>query len=117
MMNSVSVQIQRAINDDISNQILPQIQNAIGAGSGQMTKNGWDVPSERLEVNSEGLRSEKTRNDLRSEQTHGRQSNDHSDERNAFEIYRMDSRGNTSVGLLFFRNSVGLENILTLFLR
>ena len=38
MMNSVSVQIQRAINDAISNQILPQIQNAIMAGSGRVTK-------------------------------------------------------------------------------
>ena len=32
MMNSVSVQIQRAINDALSNQILPQIQNAIMTG-------------------------------------------------------------------------------------
>ena len=29
MMNSVSVQIQRAINEAISNQVLPQIQNAL----------------------------------------------------------------------------------------
>ena len=33
MMNSVSVQIQRAINDTISNQVLPQIQNVVLAGS------------------------------------------------------------------------------------
>ena len=85
-MNSVSVQIQRAINDAISNQVLPQIQNAIKAGSGQRTKNGWDVPSERPEVNSESLRSEKARNDLKSEQTHGRQFNDYSDDRNAYDI-------------------------------
>ena len=65
MMNSVSVQIQRAINDAISNQVLPQIQNVIRAGSGQVTKNGWDVPSERPENNSEGLRSDKARNDDR----------------------------------------------------
>ena len=57
-MNSVSVQIQRAINDAISNQVLPQIQNAIKAGSGRMTRYGWDVPSERPEVNSEDLRRE-----------------------------------------------------------
>ena len=37
MMNSVSVKIQRAINDAISNQVLPQIQNAIMAGSGHVT--------------------------------------------------------------------------------
>ena len=44
MMNSVSVQIQRAINDAISNQILPQIQNSFKAGSGQTTQKGWNVP-------------------------------------------------------------------------
>ena len=31
MMNSVSIQIQRAMNDAISNQVLPQIQNVIWA--------------------------------------------------------------------------------------
>ena len=40
MMNSVLVQIHRAINDAISNQVLPQIQNVIMAGSGHMTKKG-----------------------------------------------------------------------------
>ena len=48
-----------------------------------MTKNGWDVPSERPEFNSEDLQREKFRNDLRSEQTHGRQFNDRSDDCNA----------------------------------
>ena len=36
VMNSVSVQIQRAINDALSNQVLPQIQKALRPGSGQM---------------------------------------------------------------------------------
>ena len=36
MMNSVNVRIRRAI----SNQVLPQIQNAIMAGSGHTTKKG-----------------------------------------------------------------------------
>ena len=40
MMNSVSVQIQRANNEAISNQVLPQVQNALQSGSGQRTKNG-----------------------------------------------------------------------------
>ena len=40
IMNSVSVQIQRAINDAISNQVLSQIQNVISAGSGRVTKKG-----------------------------------------------------------------------------
>ena len=88
MMNSVSVQILRTINGAISNQVLPQIQNAIKDGSGQMTKNGWDVPSERPEVNSEDLRREKVGNDLRSEQTHGRRFNDRSDDRNAYDSMR-----------------------------
>ena len=38
MMNSVSVQIQSAINDAISSEVLPQIQGAIMAGSGHVTK-------------------------------------------------------------------------------
>ena len=38
MMNSVSVQIQSAINDAISSEVSPQIQSAIMAGSGHVTK-------------------------------------------------------------------------------
>ena len=41
VMSSVSAQIQRAINDAISNQVLSPIQNALKAGSGQMTQKGW----------------------------------------------------------------------------
>ena len=43
MMKSVSVEIQGVINDGISNQVLPQIQNVIKAGSGQLTKNAWKL--------------------------------------------------------------------------
>ena len=57
MMCSVNSQIQRAISDAISNQILPQIQSALSAGSGHSTQNRWNVPSERPEVNSEGLQN------------------------------------------------------------
>ena len=39
MMSSVNTQIQRAISDTISNQILPQTQNALKAGSGHVTQN------------------------------------------------------------------------------
>ena len=49
MMNSVSVQIQKAISDAISTQVLPQIQNVIMAGSRHWTRKGCDVPSERPE--------------------------------------------------------------------
>ena len=53
MMNSVSVQIQRAISDAISTQILPQIQNVMMAGPGHGTRKGWNVPAERPEPISE----------------------------------------------------------------
>ena len=65
MMNSVNVQIQRAINDAISTQVLPQIQKVIMAGSGHGTRKGWDVPSERPELNSEVQRNLNAKNGLR----------------------------------------------------
>ena len=68
MMNSVSVHIQRAISDAISTQVLPQIQNVIMAGSGHGTRKGWDVPSERPELNSEFQRNLNVKNNLRNEQ-------------------------------------------------
>ena len=68
MMSSVNTQIQRAINDAISGQILPQIQSALNAGSGQSTLNKWNVPSERPEVNSEETYGEKAKKSNRSEQ-------------------------------------------------
>ena len=67
MMNSVSVQIQRAINDAISSQVLHQIQNAIMAGSGHMTQKGWNVPAEGPETNTEVLRNGKVRNNSKDE--------------------------------------------------
>ena len=69
MMNSVNTQIQRAINDAISNQILPQIQNVLKAGSRHVTQNRWNVLAERPEVNPEDYRSEKTKSNFRSELT------------------------------------------------
>ena len=67
MMNSVNVRIQRAISEAISNQTLPQIQNAIMAGSGHTTKKGWNVPSEGPELNPEDYRSGRTKNNFSSE--------------------------------------------------
>ena len=67
MMSSVSTQIQRAISDAITSQILPQIQNALNSGSGHLTQSRWNVSSERPEINSEEFRSEKTRENSRSE--------------------------------------------------
>ena len=76
MMNSVSVQIQRAINDAIINQVLPQIQNVILAGSGRVTRKGWDVSAERPEINPEVQRNLNARNNSRSEQDEGHQNVD-----------------------------------------
>ena len=61
MMDSVSVQIQRAISDAINIQVLPQIQNAPRAGSGHVTQKGWNVPIERPEYMAEDYSNEKIR--------------------------------------------------------
>ena len=68
MMSSVNTQIQRAISDAISGQILPRIQSALNTGSGQLTLNRWNVPSERPEVNSKETYGEKVKESNRSEQ-------------------------------------------------
>ena len=67
MMNSVSVQIQRAISDAISTQILPQIQNVMMAGPGHGTRKGWNVPAERPEPISEVQRNLDAKDNPRSE--------------------------------------------------
>ena len=67
MMNSVSSQIQRAISDAINNQVLPQIQNVIMAGSGQETRRGWERSDERPESYSEVQYNAKTRSTLNNE--------------------------------------------------
>ena len=76
MMNSVNVQIQRAISDAISTQVLPQIQNVIMARSGDGTKKGWDVPVERPELPSEVQRNLNAKNSLRNEQNGNQSDND-----------------------------------------
>ena len=81
MMNSVSVQIQRAINDAISNQVLPLIQNAIKPSSGHVTQKGWIVPAERSETNTgEDYCNDKIRSNSRSELVRNRLSDDHKDQ-------------------------------------
>ena len=79
MMNSVSVQIQRAISDAISTQVLPQIRNVIMAGSRHGTRKGWDVPSERPELNSEVQRNLNAKSNLINEQDENQLSNDYPD--------------------------------------
>ena len=76
MMNNVSSQILRAINDAINNQVLPQIQNVFMAGSGRVTRKGWDVPPERPKTNPEVQRNLNTRNNLRNGHDDGHQLGD-----------------------------------------
>ena len=64
VMSSVNTHIMRAISDAISNQILPQLQNVLGARSGHVTQNRWNVPAERPEINPEDYRSEKLKTTL-----------------------------------------------------
>ena len=80
MINIVNTQIQRAISDAISYQILPQIPSAMEAGSGHVTRNRWNVPAERPEVNPEDYRSEKIRNNSRSEPIRDRLNDDYTDQ-------------------------------------
>ena len=77
-MNSVSVQIRRAISNAISTQVLPQIQNAIMAGSGPGTRKGWDVPSERPELIPEVQRNLNAKNSLRNERDENQLNNGYS---------------------------------------
>ena len=67
MMGNVNTQIQRAISDAISNQIVPQIQTALNTGSGHLTQNMWNVSSERPETNSEETYSENVKKNTRCE--------------------------------------------------
>ena len=67
VMNNVSVQIKRAINDAISDQVLPQIQNALRVGSRPLTEKGWNVSDERPERNAEDNPNQKIRSSSRSE--------------------------------------------------
>ena len=96
MMNSVSVQIQRAISDAISTQVLPQIQNVIMAGSGHGTRKGWDAPSERPELNSEVQRNLNTKNNSRYEQ-YENQLNDDYPELNAHDMVTVDNESPNQV--------------------
>ena len=75
MMSNVDTLIQRAINEAISSQILPQIQNVIMAGSDRETRRGWEVPVERPEVNAEEQRIPSAKTDCRNEQHDGNRLN------------------------------------------
>ena len=99
MMNSVIVQIQRAINDAISHQVLPQIQNVIMAGSGHMTKKGWIVPAEEPEINTEVQRNEKTGCNSKSELVQNRLSDGALD--NAYDMVTVENESPIQVPEFF----------------
>ena len=80
MMNSGNTQIQRAISVAITNQILPQIQNALKSGYGHVTQNIWNVPVERPEIIPEDYHSEKIRDNSRSEPIRDRLNDDYTDQ-------------------------------------
>ena len=75
MMNNVGSQIQRTINEAISSQVLPQIQNIIMAGSGRETRRGWEVPVERPEINAEEQQVLNAKAGCRNEQRDGYRTN------------------------------------------
>ena len=52
-MSTVSSQIQRAINEAISDQILPKIHSTLRSGQGRMSERRWEVPDR-----GQGCRSE-----------------------------------------------------------
>ena len=45
--------VQRAINEAINDQILPQIQANLRSGQRQMPERRWEVPARRQEFSSE----------------------------------------------------------------
>ena len=96
MMCSVNSQIQRAISDAISNQVLPQIQSALSAGSGHMTQNRWDIPSERPEINSGGLQNTNPKDSSTSKHNHDHQ-NDGGINLNAYDMVTGDNESPNQV--------------------
>ena len=96
MMCCVNSQIQRAISDAISNQVLPQIQSALSAGSGHMTQNRWDIPSERPEINSEGLQNTNSKDSSTSKHNHDHQ-NDGGTNLNAYDMVTGDNESPNQV--------------------
>ena len=67
LINSVTLQIQRAISEAINEQVLPQNQASLMSGSGQMPPKGWNFPTERPEWNLD----QKELSTARSEVVHG----------------------------------------------
>ena len=102
MMNNVGSRIQRAINEAISSQVLPQIQNIIMAGSGRETRRGWEVPVERPEINAEEQQVLNAKAGCRNEQCDGYRTNGPSTrnvhDSNVFRYVLPDRNGGRHVG-------------------
>ena len=109
MIVSVNTQIQRAISDAISNQILPQIQTALIAGSGHSQQNRWNVPSEKPEIISKETYGEKVRKNTRCEQRIDYQNDGQSQSR----FHDMVTGENESPTLSFSRDECYQEIIST----
>ena len=106
-MSSVNTQIQRAISDAISSQILPQSQTALNSGSGHLTQDKWNVTSERPEVNSEKFSNEKSRGNSRSEPIRDRPNDSFS--YLPFLHLFLQITHLTLEGPLFYRRSIGSQ--------
>ena len=109
MMNSVSSQIQRAINDAIYNQVLPQIQNVIMAGSGQETRRGWERSDERPESYSEVQHNVKAKTTLNSE--HG----DKKNHRNVHDRYCSDFSSLRAANIIALNGKLFLKTLNRIF--
>ena len=79
MMTSVNEQIQRALSAAISNQVLPQIQNALKSGSGHLTRN-MERSGERPEIYSEDNRYGNTKENLRNDPIRDRPNEESTDQ-------------------------------------
>ena len=107
MISSVNTQIQRAIIDAISSQILPQIQSVLSAGPGHSTQNRWNVPSEIPGATSEVLQNTSSRDNSRSKPNRDRPYDRPTD------LYAYDNIPHPSDRLVFFRPHIlkmGEEN-------
>ena len=61
-MSTVSSQIQRAMIEANSDQILPQMQATLRSGNGQMPERRWEVPPRRQGFSSEEALNRRFRN-------------------------------------------------------
>ena len=88
---------------------MTQIQNVILAGSGRVTRNGWDVPAERPEVHPEVQRNLNARNNPRNEQDEDHQNGDsfsHNVHDTFQKLFRINMYPLQNAGTSFRRTSI-----------